>query len=115
MPGGKIDKDESLIEALKREIIEELQIEIEVGDIQIICEEKTKDKVIHIVFNVKNISGTPYINNERTSASFMRYVNVNEISQYVLYPSVGPQLINLMKGKKLDSIYMGNCEKRKWL
>jgi len=61
-PGGKLEKDETIRECIKREVKEELGIEIELTGIEGITEEKYEDGYwVFVLYRAKITSGTPEI------------------------------------------------------
>ena len=58
-PGGKIDPDEAHADALKREIREELDAEVAVGELVFHTEHAYDDRTIALYFYRCALSGTP--------------------------------------------------------
>ena len=80
-PGGKVDKREDFETALKREILEELSIEINI--IKKITSKKYKDEKINILlhyFLCELISDTIKLSEHED----MKWVNKNELSNFNL-------------------------------
>ena len=78
-PGGKVEKDETFEIALKREIKEELNIEINIKNK--LCEENYQDDKINVklhYFICSHISGEVYLNEHEDSA----WVSKNEFKNY---------------------------------
>ena len=78
-PGGKVDKNETNEEALKRELKEELNISIFVD--KKISEEKYKDETINIILHYyfcKIIDGTINLNEHENS----KWVSKDDFNQY---------------------------------
>ncbi len=98
-PGGKIEPDETVEECVKREIKEELDIEIEVGDRLVTIEHAyTHFKVTLNVFNCKHLSGDP----QPLESDEVKWVTLEEIDQYP-FPKANSQIIEAIKeqAKKL--------------
>ncbi len=92
-PGGKIEPDETVEECVKREIKEELDIEIEVGSRLITIEHAyTHFKVTLNVFNCKHLSGEP----KPLESDEVKWVTLDEIDQYP-FPKANGQIIEAMK------------------
>ena len=92
-PGGKIEPDETVENCVRREIKEELGIEIEVGDRLItINHAYTHFKVTLNVFNCKHLSGKP----QPIECDEIKWVTLDEIDQYP-FPKANGQIIEAIK------------------
>ena len=85
IPGGRVKHGESLVDAVKREIMEETGINVEVGEavhvFDIIESNKAKDELIHYViidYQAKYISGKIKAGGD---ALDVRWVTADEINQ----------------------------------
>ncbi|MGB7084462.1 MAG: A/G-specific adenine glycosylase [Phormidesmis sp.] len=88
-PGGKIEPDETVEACVKREIKEELGIEIEVGDRLITIEHAyTHFKVTLNVFNCKHLSGEP----QPIECDEVKWVTLADIDEYP-FPKANSQII----------------------
>ncbi len=97
-PGGKIEKDETPEESLRREIIEELSCTVEV--------EKKIEEVTHeyeavivnlLTYKCRIIDGTP-IAEEHAE---LRWVPKNELSKLIWAPADIPTIDKLLVGSNL--------------
>ncbi|MDD5085277.1 MAG: (deoxy)nucleoside triphosphate pyrophosphohydrolase [Candidatus Omnitrophica bacterium] len=78
-PGGKLRPGETVKETLRREIKEELDLEIEVGDIFFSSEAEQNGRFIHIDFCfAKRLSGEP----RPVECADVRWVRPEEFSGY---------------------------------
>lgn len=92
-PGGKIEPDETVEDCVKREIMEELGIEIEVGSRLITIDHAyTHFKVTLNVFNCTHISGEP----QPLESDEVKWVTLDEIDQYP-FPKANSQIIEALK------------------
>ncbi|MEM9163165.1 MAG: A/G-specific adenine glycosylase [Cyanobacteria bacterium P01_F01_bin.4] len=92
-PGGKIEPNESVEDCVRREIQEELGIEIEVQDRLITIEHAyTHFKVTLNVFNCTHLSGTP----QPIECDEVKWVSLDEIDEYP-FPKANGQIIAAMK------------------
>lgn len=92
-PGGKIEPEEAVEDCVRREIKEELGIEIEVGDRLITIEHAyTHFKVTLNVFNCKHLSGDP----QPLECDEVKWVTLAEIDQYP-FPKANGQIIEALK------------------
>lgn len=88
-PGGKIEPGESIEDCIKREIQEEIGIEIEVGDrLMTIDHAYTHYRVTLNVHHCRYISGEP----QPIECDEVRWVTVNELDQFP-FPKANVQII----------------------
>ncbi|MFA5637278.1 MAG: (deoxy)nucleoside triphosphate pyrophosphohydrolase [Anaerovoracaceae bacterium] len=82
--GGKVDKGETKEEALKRELKEELDIEVKVMDVFTSVVHKYDDITINLtVFNTQIIKGVP----KKIEHNDIRWIKVDEIKDYDFCPA----------------------------
>ncbi len=92
-PGGKIEPGESVEACVKREIMEELGIEIEVGSRLITIDHAyTHFRVTLNVFNCTHLSGEP----KPIECDEVKWVTLDEIEEYP-FPKANGQIIEAMK------------------
>lgn len=93
-PGGKVDAPEEAIDALKREIKEEVGIEVihskYLGEVKHSYHEKHINLIIYLVVN---FTGTAQCQETQLD---LRWVHFNELSQYE-FPEANYAIINLLK------------------
>lgn len=78
-PGGKLEKGESPEAALKRELFEELEIEIEIGKIRDALAHAYPDRnVLLLFYDCRIISGTP----KAVDCRAVSWVDPEELSGY---------------------------------
>ena len=99
LPGGNPDPGETLVETIVRECREELDIEVEVGNLLMVGEilpSEKRDASVHILFEGKIISGIPVIQKDQTSALELVWVSISEITKINMYPNVSAELQDLL-------------------
>jgi ADP-ribose pyrophosphatase YjhB (NUDIX family) len=120
LPGGNPDPGESLPDCVKRELQEELGIDIEVLQLTVVAQgvaqrSKGIESVLHMVFEGQIRSGTLKINPEETSALDAVWLSYDELENAVLYPAINQQLIALCKSSFQNCpLYIERFDQR-WL
>ena len=109
LPGGNPDPDECLPEALRRELMEELGVTVEIGEMAL-CGEvlwgEMRKETLHMVFNAVIAEGLPKLNPQETTALEIVWLPFDELGQRLMYPNVGKDLLNYLNGD-LKSAYIG--------
>ncbi|MCX7678863.1 MAG: NUDIX domain-containing protein [Spirochaetes bacterium] len=101
IPGGGVNFGETLPEALKREILEELGIEIEVQDIVLVCESiepEGRRHILNIGFYCKRKSASIQLGNDERLHGY-RFFLPHEILQLQLFPNINEDLVKLLLGE----------------
>ena len=92
-PGGKLEPDETVEECVKREIKEELGIEVIVGErIIVINHDYTTFKVTLFVHHCEHLSGEP----QNLESEEVRWVKIEELDQYT-FPKANIKIIDIVK------------------
>ncbi len=92
-PGGKVEPNETIQECIQREILEELAIEIEVGDHLITVEHAyTHFHVTLHVYHCRHLSGEP----QPLECDELRWVSLAEIDQFP-FPTANVKIINALR------------------
>ncbi len=109
LPGGGVEYQESLDEALKREFLEELGLSVNVEDIALIAdsiEPNGKRHIINIVFWCKLLNQSIRLGNDKILYDFS-FKNINELTDIVMYPPLNEYIIQLLQNKN-ERIYKGS-------
>jgi 8-oxo-dGTP diphosphatase len=112
LPGGGVNPGETLAEALKRELKEELDIHIIVNDIALICDSIAPDDSKHIVnicFFCIHDAGKYFLNNEQRLYKF-GFFSVGELNDMKIIPPIKDELEKILRGLE-NKIYHG----KKWV
>ncbi|MBW4635100.1 MAG: 8-oxo-dGTP diphosphatase MutT [Iphinoe sp. HA4291-MV1] len=92
-PGGKVERSESIEECIRREIYEELAIEVEVGEHLITIDHTyTHLRVTLTVHHCRYIVGIP----QPVECEEIRWVSLDELEQYT-FPEANTQIIVALK------------------
>ncbi|MEL7241734.1 MAG: 8-oxo-dGTP diphosphatase MutT [Cyanobacteria bacterium J06629_18] len=94
-PGGKIEPGETIEECIKREIDEELAIEIEIGEHLITIDHTyTQLRVTLTVHECRHIQGVP----QPLECDEIRWVNLEQLEQFD-FPAANFQIITALREK----------------
>jgi mutator protein MutT len=92
-PGGKVEKDEDLVTALKRELLEELGVIVEIGaELQRVVHAYPDRDVRLYFYDAKIISGEP----QPIEAADLRWVKPAELMNYQ-FPEADLPLLELLR------------------
>lgn len=115
LPGGNVDKSETLTETVVRELMEELGIEVGLKEMILLGDvimPEGKEDVLHCVFEGKILSGKPVLNPKETSALAVVWMPLVDLHELEMYPNIGAQLQRFyLEGRRID--YMGRIG-QKW-
>jgi mutator protein MutT len=92
-PGGKLEPGETVEECIKREILEELGIEISVGERLITIDyDYIKFRVTLTVHHCRHRGGEP----QPLECDLVRWVTLDELDQYT-FPQANSQIIDALR------------------
>ena len=92
-PGGKVEPDETLEECLRRELLEELGIDVAVGELVESIRHEYPDRTLLIkFFHCKIISGTPRL----LDCQDLQWVEAAELEKYE-FPPADAQLLQHLR------------------
>ncbi|MDJ0737352.1 MAG: 8-oxo-dGTP diphosphatase MutT [Nostocaceae cyanobacterium] len=101
-PGGKIEDGETIQECIKREIHEELGIDIEVGNHLVTIDHTyTHLRVTLTVHHCRHLTGIP----QPLECAEVRWVSVNELAKFT-FPEANIQIIEALQ-KKISNFSIG--------
>lgn len=116
LPGGNVENDENIKDTLKRELFEEIKVNVQVQDLVLVAEtynQIKKSKVLHLIFKVHIIDGIPTPDSKETTAIGVEWVNLDDINNKNFYPNVTSE-INQLNNVKNQTIYLGEIP-QKWI
>lgn len=100
LPGGNLELGESVVPALQREWKEELNVDVEVGQLLVVGEtDRSGQRTLHMVFEGRIIQGEPTIQPQETTAEAVDWLSVQEIESVPLYPAIQDWLKMYWEGK----------------
>lgn len=86
LPGGRIELSESLVEAVKRELLEETGIVVTTSDLEylgVVRELQETYNFIHFAFVIKNLKSTP-VNREPDKCNGWEWMSIKHLPEKIL-------------------------------
>lgn len=109
LPGGGVEFGETVAAALEREMLEETNLKIKVGDLAFTSETidpRGQRHVLHMVFWADIVGGELHVGQEERLKS-VRYVNISELPDMVLHPPLAEHLCSIFKEKHPRTVHLG--------
>lgn len=92
-PGGKVEQGETIEQCIRREILEELAIDVEVGEHLITIDHTYPHfRVTLNVFHCRHLSGEP----QALECDEIRWVSLDEIDKFA-FPAANVQIIEALR------------------
>lgn len=113
LPGGGVGYGESLAEALKRELREELSIEAAVGDIALVCDSigpGLERHIVNICFFCTRESGDFSLGKERRLHDF-NFFDAAGLDDITIFPPMRGELKSVLAGSVDSRTYIG----KRWM
>lgn len=111
LPGGNLDPGEELTACLMREFAEELDLEIEVGQLLFCAETVAVERhVLHLIFQVTAISGIPCLNPTQTRAVQVQWLPIDRVADVSLYPAITSALVAWLCDGCVAPHYLGRLQ-----
>jgi ADP-ribose pyrophosphatase YjhB (NUDIX family) len=116
LPGGGVDQDVPLKEAVVNEWKDELGVKVDIGEVVMIGEApatKRHSQTLHIIFEALEIYGTPKVRPDNTSSLGISWVPIEALNTSAIYPDVGKQLYVFLTAEPKRSLeFIENCMER---
>lgn len=114
IPGGSVNEYETLIAALKREFLEELDLVVKPDQLWLVCDSIRPDgvHVLHCIFITKRLQGEPIIQKSETSGVEFAWIPIIDLLSLHMYPNIATHVEQLaatyprIPGAK----YVGRCQ-----
>jgi 8-oxo-dGTP diphosphatase len=111
LPGGGVDHGEDFKTALKREFLEECNLNIKVEDMVFISEGIAPNggrHIVNIYFKVSYISGDLKVGLDGTNLIGVEYIQKSNLENIILHPNTKKELKEYFENKNSGIKYLGN-------
>ena len=104
LPGGNVDSGENFDQTVRRELEEELGIEVEVGEMIAVGQVHATndyDACLHVLFEGDIVGGIPALQPDETTANDLVWVPADKIAELNVYPALNDAILDFIHtGKK---------------
>ncbi|WP_246021941.1 NUDIX domain-containing protein [Paenibacillus zeisoli] len=112
LPGGGLEPGETVVEGVKREVLEETGAEIEVGPLALVYEmaphkqsgdyNDNPEHGLHLIFECKLTSSSlpqlpPHPDPHQTT---IKWIPINELDRVILIPNINEQIIDYVQNRR---------------
>ena len=108
LPGGGVNFGESLEDALRRELLEELNISVKIDKISLLSDSihpSGQRHIVNVSFLCSYLSGEYKLGEEDRLHGF-NFFTAEELESLKIYPPINTELIDILKGKD-SATYLG--------
>ncbi len=109
LPGGGVDYGETMEDSLKREFLEECNLEVDIKDLAFVSQGIAPDNsrhIIHMTFIVEYISGELRVGEEEILKE-VKFIPIEDIDKITLYPNMKKELKRYIEVSN-EFVYLGN-------
>ncbi len=110
LPGGGVEYGETLAETGKRELKEETNLDVEIGDLLFVSESIPLDHHRHVInyyFEGKLAGGDIQVGDDSVLRD-VQWLPVEEIPNITMYPDTKLELLEYIQSGKIDQRSLGN-------
>ncbi len=109
VPGGRVGFGETLPDALRREFVEELSMDIRVGGLTFLNDAAPADRARHVVNVYFQVScDDELVPDKLQGVADARFFTAEDVDGIDLRPSVGAALSEVMNCDSVKDAYLGN-------
>jgi 8-oxo-dGTP diphosphatase len=110
LPGGGVEFGEALEEAVTRELLEEANLDIEVGDLLFVSESIPEDKHRHVInyyFEAKITGGELKVGADDVLRD-VQWIRLEDLSHIVVYPNTVREILEWIQSGTIEKRSIGN-------
>lgn len=115
IPGGGVDKDIPLHEAIIDEWKSELGVKLVIGDIIMLGEApgtKRHPQTLHVIFAATEVHGIPKVRPDHTRSIDIEWLPIDKLKTSPMYPDVGKKLYEYFLSTPRSIEFIENCMER---
>lgn len=110
LPGGGLEFGETIEHCAKRELMEETNLDIDIGELLFINESIPPDnhrQVLNLYYSATLRNGTLRIGND-IALNDVKFVDISNINNLTVYPNIRKELLDYLSGRDISKISLGN-------